>query len=301
MDEPRHEIVDIFFRLVRSLREAQGLTLEGLADRAGIHRTHLGLLERGERQPSLSVAVKISEALDLKTSEILLKSELIGSGKVSERDAFLTMAVRAEQANCIRRQDALEHFTGLSGPMLLQAIQNTYNTLDTIDAELTASGLPPIGGLVELANLSSMVGNIVGSSIAEASNGLYLRNRPHQYPDLLPQHHTARSLELKMALETNRPKGHLPKPGTYITFRYVLGDQHGRYVRGKENRGNTVWIWEVKVGQVREEDFDLSNTAGDSGKTAVIKTAVFNQMPLVYFDDRYCPHPMRNNTYPAFN
>jgi transcriptional regulator with XRE-family HTH domain len=301
MDEPRHEIVDIFFRLVRSLREAQGLTLESLADRAGIHRTHLGLLERGERQPTLSVAVKISEALDLKTSEILLKSELIGSGKVNERDAFLTMAVRAEQANCIRKQDALEYFTGLSGSMLLQAIQNTYNTLDTIDSELTASGLPPIGGLVELANLSSMVGNIVGSSIAEASNGLYLRNRPHQYPDLLPQHHTARSLELKMALETNRPKGHLPKPGTYITFRYVLADQHGRYVRGKPNRGSTVWIWEVKVGEVREEDFDLSNTAGDSGKTATIKTAVFNQMPLVYFDPRYCPHPMRNDTYPAFN
>lgn len=104
-----------------------------------------------------------------------------------------------------------------------------------------------------------------------------------------------------MALETNRPKGHLPKPGHYITFRYVLGNRLGVYSRGKENRGDTVWIWEVKVGTIKEKDFDLSNTEGDSGKTAVIKSAVFNAMKLVYFDDRFCPYAMRKGTYPGFN
>ncbi|GID04811.1 helix-turn-helix domain-containing protein [Pseudomonas sp. 008] len=301
MDEPRRSTVDILFRLVKQLRESKGLSLEALADRAGIHRTTLGLLERGERQPTLSIATNISEALDFQLSELLLKAELIDAKKLNEHDAFLAMAVRAEKTQCLRNTDALEHYTGLSGSMLLQAIHNTYNTLDTIDAELVASGLPPIGGLVELANLSSMVGNIVGGSIAEASEGMYIRNRPHSYPDLLPQRHNARNLELKMALETNRPKGHLPKPGTYISFRYVLGDQHGAYNRGKLTRGSTVWIWEVKVGEVEIDDFDISNTPGDSGKTAVIKTSVFNAMPLVYFDPNYCPHSMRGGTYPAFN
>lgn len=301
MEEPRHATVDILFRLIRRLRETEGLSLESLADKAGIHRTHLGLLERGERQPTLGVAIRLAEALDFSFSELMLKAELIRSGKMNEQNAFLSMAVRVEKTHCLRNSDALEFYTGLSGHMLLQAIHNSYNTLDTIDAELVSSGLAPIGGLVELANLSSMVGNIVGGAIAESSEGMYLRNKPHHYPDLLPQDRRARNLELKMALETNRPKGHLPKPGTYITFRYVLGDQFGNYLRGKENRGNTVWIWEVKVGEVRIEDFDISNTPGDSGKTAVIKTSVFNAMPLVYFDETYCPHAMRNGTYPAFN
>ena len=32
------------------------------------------------------------------------------------------------------------------------------------------------------------------------------------------------------------------------------------------------------------EDFDLSNTEGDSGKTAVVKTTSFDAMALVYFN-----------------
>jgi len=301
VDEPKHEIVDVLFRILRSRREAAGLTLEAVADRAGIHRTHLGLLEKGDRQPTLTVAIKIASALDFDLSELLLKSELIHEGRISEDDAFSSLEVRTEKPECLRNQKKLELYTGLTGDMLLEAIHGCYGTLDTIDTELLANGLRPLGGLVELANLSSMVGNIIGGSIAEASSGMYLRNRPHQYPDLLPLKSGARNLELKMALETNRPKGHLPKPGTYITFRYVLGDLHGNFTRGKQHRGDTVWIWEVKVGEISINDFDISNTEGDSGKTAVIKSAVFNAMPLVYFDPKYCPHSMRGGTYPAFN
>jgi len=139
------------------------------------------------------------------------------------------------------------------------------------------------------------------ASVAEASDGLYLRNRPHAYPDLLPQHHRAHPLEVKMALETNTPKGHLPKPGHYLTFRYVLGTATGSFTKGTANRGDTAWIWEVKVGHLAANDFSISNTDGDSGKTAVIKTQVFNGMPLVYFDPGYCPYASRKSKYPGYN
>ena len=301
MDESRHPLVDVWARLIGGLRTREQVTLEDAAEAAGIHRTHLGLLERGERQPTLSVAIQVSKALNFELSELLLKAELIESGKLSEEDAFRKTIARVERPECLRNTGALMQYTGLTGAMLLRAIHGCYNMLDTIDAELVGNGSPPIGGLVELANLSSMVGNMVGGAIAESSDGLYVRNRPHHYPDLLPQRSPARNLELKMALETNRPKGHLPKPGTYITFRYVLADRNGSYVRGKDRRGDTVWIWEVKVGDVRERDFDLSNTPGDSGKTAVIRTSVFNEMPLVYFDPSLCPFAGRNGTYPGFN
>jgi hypothetical protein len=164
-----------------------------------------------------------------------------------------------------------------------------------------ATGLTPISGLVELANLSSMVGNFVCASLAEASNGLYARNKPNHYPDLLPLKKPAIDLELKMALETNRPKGHLPKAGHYITFRYVLGDRLGNFIKGKDNRGDTVWTWEIRSGYLTEDDFDISNTQGDSGKTAVIKTKVFNSMPFLYFDSSLLPYSEKNKAYSVSN
>ncbi len=100
-----------------------------------------------------------------------------------------------------------------------------------------------------------------------------------------------------MALEANRPKGHLPKAGNYITFRYVLGNRLGEYVKGKDNRGDTVWIWEIKAGYLSEKDFDISNTQGDSGKTAVIKTSVFNELPFIYYDEMFLPYSNKHKTY----
>jgi transcriptional regulator with XRE-family HTH domain len=301
MINPSDKTVATLVRLLQALRIRENLSLESAADLAGIHRTHLGLLERGERQPTLSVALKLASALGFELSELLLKAELIEKGKLSEKAAFVATYAREERIQCIRNERALIANTGLTSPALVRAVHSCYNTLDTIDSELIANAVQPVASLVELANLSSMVGNLLAASIADSSEGLYLRNRPHAYPDLLSQKPSGQNLELKMALESNRPKGHLPKAGQYVTFRYVLGDAQGNYVRGKQARGNTVWIWEIKTGFLSKDDFDESNTQGDSGKTATIKTDTFNQMPLVYFDQAFCPYSMRNGSYPGFN
>jgi len=304
MEEPRHELVSILISLFKKIREVEGLTIEQVADLASIHRTSLGLIERKERQPTLSVAIKVAKALNYELSDLLTRAELIDSGNLELDEAIKNLSLRIPNRNNLRNSDQLFSITGLLPEMLLTAIQEAYNTVDLIDAELTTKGLVPISKLVELANLSSMLGNIIGGTIAEASDGLYERNKPHHYPDLLPLDRSRGSvdLELKMALEKNRPKGHLPKAGTYISVRYILGTKDGRYEKGKENRGDTVWIWEVKVGQITAEDFDISNTEGDSGKTAVIKTKVFNEMALVYFDEKYCPYSVKaDGTYPCFN
>lgn len=303
MDEPRHESVSILVALFKKIREIEGLTIEQVADLAGIHRTSLGLIERNERQPTLGVAMKVANALNYELSDLLTRVELVANGNLKLEETIKNLSLRLPSRSNIRNADKLFQVTGLKPEMLLMAIQEAYNTVDLIDAELTTKGLVPISKLVELANLSSMLGNIIGGTIAEASDNLYERNKPHHYPDLLPLDPTkgAVDLELKMALEKNRPKGHLPKAGTYISFRYILGNKDGSYTKGKDNRGDTVWIWEVKVGQIKEEDFDLSNTEGDSGKTAVIKTKVFNEMPLVYFDEKYCPYAVKDGKYPCFN
>jgi len=55
---------------VRDLRLAKGLSQEELAFRAGIHRTYLGGIERGERNPALKNISAIAEALHVTLSEL---------------------------------------------------------------------------------------------------------------------------------------------------------------------------------------------------------------------------------------
>ena len=55
---------------VRELRKARQLSQEELAHRAGVHRTYLGSIERGERNPSLKNMTAIAEALGVSLSEL---------------------------------------------------------------------------------------------------------------------------------------------------------------------------------------------------------------------------------------
>ena len=295
-------IAESFIKLTKSLREHRKLTIEQLADLAGVHRTTIGLLERRERSPTLQVAAQIAGALELPLSELIQEAELINSGRANTAQYAERHVKRMLSFKHIRNEDKLTESIGIDGKTLLGAIDSCYQTLDTIDEQLVAKGALPIAHLVELANLSSIVGNLLGAGIADCSKGLYSRNKAHTYPDLLPLKPSAVDLELKTALETNKPKGHLPKAGTYITFRYILADKQGNFRRGKQNRGDTVWIWEVKVGKLKEEDFACSNTEGDSGKTAVIKTAILNRMYLVYYVPEHLPYALKSDgTYIGYN
>ena len=296
------EIVGSFIYLTKRFREEQKLTIEQLADLANVHRTTIGLLERGERTPTLQVAQQIASALGFPISYLLQKTELINSRKISADEIVSSHISRKPKIQHLRNEDKLISTTGIDGGTIINAIDACYQTLDTIDEQLISKGSLPIANLVELANLSSMIGNIIGRGIADHSNGLYERNKPHTYPDLIPIQASAVILELKIALETNKPKGHLPKPGTYITFRYILANKQGNYQRGKQFRGDTAWIWEVKVGELKDDDFSCSNTEGDSGKTATIKTRCLNEMALIYYVPELLPYAYSNDgSYVGYN
>lgn len=59
-----------FGERVRRLRQARRLSQEKLADISNIHRTYLGGIERGERNPSLKNIAKIAKALGVTLSEL---------------------------------------------------------------------------------------------------------------------------------------------------------------------------------------------------------------------------------------
>jgi transcriptional regulator with XRE-family HTH domain len=64
----------IFGSRVRELREKAELSQEKLADRAGIHWTYLGGIERGERNPSLVNIGKIAAALGVEPADLFAGS-----------------------------------------------------------------------------------------------------------------------------------------------------------------------------------------------------------------------------------
>jgi transcriptional regulator with XRE-family HTH domain len=67
--------VDIRQRLgrnLRRLRDEKGLSQEAFAHEAGIHRTYISDIERGARNPTITVVEKIAIALGV-TAAVLLE------------------------------------------------------------------------------------------------------------------------------------------------------------------------------------------------------------------------------------
>lgn len=53
-------------------RERAGLSQQGTADRAGLHRTHVAMIEEGRRLPRLDTIVKLGGALEVEPCALLM-------------------------------------------------------------------------------------------------------------------------------------------------------------------------------------------------------------------------------------
>jgi transcriptional regulator with XRE-family HTH domain len=56
---------------VRAIRIEQKLSQEGLAELCGLHRTYISGVERGVRNPTLSIIIAIAKALQVEPSALL--------------------------------------------------------------------------------------------------------------------------------------------------------------------------------------------------------------------------------------
>jgi transcriptional regulator with XRE-family HTH domain len=62
--------------VMRQKRKAMGLSQEAIADAAGIDRSHMGKIERGERNVTLLNVLRIATALRSSASELLTAAGL---------------------------------------------------------------------------------------------------------------------------------------------------------------------------------------------------------------------------------
>jgi transcriptional regulator with XRE-family HTH domain len=56
---------------LRACRKQAGLSQEALGFRASLHRTEIGLLERGARVPRIDTLIKIASALDVPPGDFM--------------------------------------------------------------------------------------------------------------------------------------------------------------------------------------------------------------------------------------
>ena len=69
------EPAQAFGATVRAARTEQGVAQETLAYLAGIERSHMGKIERGEHMPTLAIILKIARALGCSSANFMTATE----------------------------------------------------------------------------------------------------------------------------------------------------------------------------------------------------------------------------------
>lgn len=64
-------LAKIIAKSVRAKRLAAGLSQEQLGERAHIHRTYIGAIERGEKNVTVATLAKVARALHCKLSDLV--------------------------------------------------------------------------------------------------------------------------------------------------------------------------------------------------------------------------------------
>ena len=65
------ELIEAFGKRIRQLRTDRGISQEELSFLTGFHRTYIGMIERGERNISLSNIGVFAKTFEMSVSELL--------------------------------------------------------------------------------------------------------------------------------------------------------------------------------------------------------------------------------------
>lgn len=88
---PRSPIARFLGRRVRALRKLRGLTQEALGERAAVTGKFVGIIERGDGNPTVELVERLADALDVEPWELLRFEEAQPAGPI-DRAARATAA-----------------------------------------------------------------------------------------------------------------------------------------------------------------------------------------------------------------
>jgi len=71
MRRRRLEFSDAFAAVLKRNREAKQLSKQALSQKAGLHQTYVGMIERGMSNPSLDTASALAEALEIPFEKLI--------------------------------------------------------------------------------------------------------------------------------------------------------------------------------------------------------------------------------------
>ena len=77
MRRRRLDFSDAFALVLEQHRTAKKLSKQQLAQKAGLHQTYIGMIERGTSNPSLDTANAIAEALDIPFAKLIAEAEAV--------------------------------------------------------------------------------------------------------------------------------------------------------------------------------------------------------------------------------
>lgn len=63
-------------KTIYSLRKEKGISQESFASKIGVHRTYIGMIERGEKNITIATLSKIAKGFNMHIWEILKKANL---------------------------------------------------------------------------------------------------------------------------------------------------------------------------------------------------------------------------------
>lgn len=70
MNKEQINFLKSFGKRLAEIRKQKGVTQEKLADAVELHRTYIGFIEQGKRNPSIANIHKIAKALNIKLSKL---------------------------------------------------------------------------------------------------------------------------------------------------------------------------------------------------------------------------------------
>jgi transcriptional regulator with XRE-family HTH domain len=71
MNNPTRQYQIFLGRKIREERERRGISQERLGELAKVHRTYVGMIERGEKNITLQNMLKFAKALDLRVRDLI--------------------------------------------------------------------------------------------------------------------------------------------------------------------------------------------------------------------------------------